>query len=120
MVSLGCPHSRMTAIHEPAAGRKERITMKVAKINRNTPYGPRTSLRVAFVSLLICAAWPALGSAQLAQSVSTNPPIVYVSNGGGGDGPFEYIKQYWFGPPTFPIHAHSVGLTAYRLRVNCP
>src|SRR5258708_37311195 len=82
MVSLGCPHSRMTAIHEPAAGRKERITMKVAKINRNTPYGPRTSLRVAFVSLLLRAACPALGSAQLAQSVPTNPPSVYVTTAG--------------------------------------
>jgi len=107
----------MTAIHEPAAGRKERITMKVAKINRNTPYGPRTSLRVAFVSLLICAAWPALGSAQLAQSVSTNPPIVYVSNGGGGITEINTVNNSVIATAPFPSNANGVVLTPDGRRI---
>jgi YVTN family beta-propeller protein len=77
------PIREMTAAHELAAGRKERISMSGAKINLNSPRSAR-SLQAAVLSLLIWASLPMPAGAQAPGSQAANMPIVYVSNAGGG------------------------------------
>ena len=90
--------------------------MRVGKITE-TPARSTRFVYAAFLSVLIYAMWGAPASAQLAGSVSTNPAIVYVSNGGGGITEINSANNSVIATAPFPNNANGVVVTPDGKRI---
>ena len=90
--------------------------MRVANIDRNIP-GTTRFAPFIFLVLLICAACTPLASAQFAGSASISPPIVYVSNGGGGITEVNTANNSVIATAPFPTNANGVVVTPDGQRI---
>src|SRR5215467_15493077 len=90
--------------------------MSVAKMTGNTSRNARF-LSAGFLILLICVVWTLLASAQLSAIISTNPAIVYVSNGGGGITEINTANNSVIATAPFPNNANGVVVTPDGQRI---
>ena len=71
----------------------------------------RSLVQAATASLLICVLWPAPSAPQNAGNGTSNPPIVYVSNGGGGITEVNTETNSVIATAPFPNNANGVVLS---------
>ena len=90
--------------------------MSVGKVTEITARSTRF-VHAAFLSLLICTVWSVPASAQSAGSVSANPAIVYVSNGGGGITEINSANNSAVATAPFPNNANGVVLSPDGRRI---